>query len=80
MLKIKWSKFANMFLFNRLLAPGGGGTLNYGFNGSKVTTINYSSVFIVPAGMLTRFTSMPDLSSHLMPLSMTACYLTGLPC
>jgi len=34
-------KFANIFLFNRLLAPGGGGTLYYGFSGSKVTTINY---------------------------------------
>ena len=41
MLKIKWSKFANIFLFNRLLAPGGGGTLYYGFSGSKVTNINY---------------------------------------
>ena len=35
-LKIKWSKFANMFLFNRLLAPGGGGTLNYGFENKMV--------------------------------------------
>jgi len=34
-------KFANIFLFNRLLAPGGGGTLYYGFSGSKVTNINY---------------------------------------
>ena len=40
-LKIKWSKFANIFLFNRLPAPGGGGTLYYGFSGSKVTNINY---------------------------------------
>ncbi len=30
-LKIKWSKFANIILFNRLLAPGGGGALYYGF-------------------------------------------------
>ena len=35
-------KFANIFLFNRLPAPGGGGTLYYGFSGSKVTNINYS--------------------------------------
>jgi hypothetical protein len=34
-------KFANIFLFNRLPAPGGGGTLYYGFSGSKVTNINY---------------------------------------
>ncbi len=40
-LKIKWSKFANIILFNRLLAPGGGGALYYGFNVSKVTYINY---------------------------------------
>ena len=36
-------KFANIFLFNRLPAPGGGGILYYGFSGSKVTTINYST-------------------------------------
>jgi hypothetical protein len=37
-------KFANIFLFNRLPAPGGGGILYYGFSGSKVTTINYYGV------------------------------------
>ena len=45
-------KFANIFLFNRLPAPGGGGTLYYGFSGSKVTNINYSSVdaYLCPLG------------------------------
>ena len=35
MLKIKWSKFANIFLFNRLLAPGGGGTYIMDLVGQK---------------------------------------------
>jgi hypothetical protein len=35
MLKIKWSKFANIFLFNRLLAPGGGGLYTMDLGGPK---------------------------------------------
>ena len=42
--KIKWPKSANIILFNRLLAPGGGGALYYGFSVSKVTIINYLSL------------------------------------
>ncbi len=35
MLKIKWSKFANIVLYNRLLAPGGGGLYTMDLGGSK---------------------------------------------
>ncbi len=46
MLKIKWSKFANIVLFNRLLAPGGGGLYTMELEGPKWLLLTTSSCIL----------------------------------